>query len=594
MLAARGVSLGLGKINLSDLNSLPRGSRQAAKARQRRERNAAMENDDKPKLVVKKRVDKQTAAAVDAAHKAKRAATCVDASSVCLPSFFERHIPLMAIAPQPPPPPPSIYPPSSLTARAPLPVNRQDLLLHAKRESKFLLTYYERNKKTLWAACRAVVFGTILIVLGIVMAVIGYFDEALSTEKYFNVTTQTEHKIINAAKRFQFKSLQYIGPIVMGIGSFILMIACVMTLESRDKHAQVVHEQAIVTRRSTKKKTNPASQFDANVVTTDDEQRPLTSAERLPPRSPPDGRPDHTILPPPSSERNNNFVHQHSNSARRAGVGAANASISHRGPDAALYSNAMGLPMMAKKEGHMEKFASTSCIDDLSKRADTRALLQRFLDDQSRMADEMERLTKSGLHNQSYSLHMRGSEDVAAPTSDDTQQSRHTTIAEVHQPPSLVLSCDSGNPATSSTHTSHSRTIVPPPPPPSAVIVKRAHRRGYRSPGRAPIAAPDSLLDVANDSDSLEQFVSPMSTSPETTAAAATRLERIPRRANQSSTTSYATAFSGTDGDENANNRANATFTPIIRLTGRDNGQKRVQDTAVNHISHFDDAHPFS
>lgn len=36
-----------------------------------------------------------------------------------------------------------------------------------------------------------------------------------------------------------FQSMQYIGPILMGIGTFVLIIACVITLESRDKHAQV-------------------------------------------------------------------------------------------------------------------------------------------------------------------------------------------------------------------------------------------------------------------------------------------------------------------------------------------------------------------
>lgn len=32
--------------------------------------------------------------------------------------------------------------------------------------------------------------------------------------------------------------MQYIGPIFMGIGMFLLIIACVITLESRDRHAQ--------------------------------------------------------------------------------------------------------------------------------------------------------------------------------------------------------------------------------------------------------------------------------------------------------------------------------------------------------------------
>lgn len=195
---------------------------------------------------------------------------------------------------------------------------------------------------------------------------------------------------------------------------------------------QVVHEQAIVTRRSTRKKTNPAAPLDANVVTTDDEQRPLTSAERLPPRSPPDGRPDHSILPPPSNERNNNFVQQHSNSAGRSYAAPAGSSISHHRPDAALYGNATALPLMPRKEGDMEKFPSTSCIDDLSKRADTRALLQRFLDDQSRLNNEIERVTKDGPHKERYSLRLHGSALVDTPKrsarSDDTEHSRSVLL----------------------------------------------------------------------------------------------------------------------------------------------------------------------
>lgn len=168
-------------------------------------------------------------------------------------------------------------------------------------------------------------------------------------------------------------------------------------------------------------------------------------------------------------------------------------------------------------------------------------------------------------------------------------------MAEVHQPPCFVFPPAMGTPAHSSMDYSASsaRTITSAP---LAVTIKRAHKRGYRSPGRAPIAAPDSLLDVANDSDSLEQFVSPMSTSPETTAAASRGVERASRGENHSSATSYATPLTTGDGDENANNRANVNpaFSPAGRLTANDNRQKRIQDTAANHISHFHDAHPFS
>ncbi|CAL2027706.1 unnamed protein product [Caenorhabditis brenneri] len=49
--------------------------------------------------------------------------------------------------------------------------------------------------------------------------------------------------------QYQLKSMQYLGPILMGIGSFILIIACVVTLESRDKHAQIITEESILQKR---------------------------------------------------------------------------------------------------------------------------------------------------------------------------------------------------------------------------------------------------------------------------------------------------------------------------------------------------------
>lgn len=57
MMGARGVALGLGKINLNDLNSLPLAERKAALAHQKK-----MEEEmkiDKPKIIIKKHVDRQ-------------------------------------------------------------------------------------------------------------------------------------------------------------------------------------------------------------------------------------------------------------------------------------------------------------------------------------------------------------------------------------------------------------------------------------------------------------------------------------------------------------------------------------------------------
>ncbi|CAP21137.2 Protein CBG24559 [Caenorhabditis briggsae] len=100
---------------------------------------------------------------------------------------------------------------------------------------------------TVWAACRAVIFGCIIIVVGLAMTVLGYFD------KYFSEKTEiidgTEQVTHDRMIQYQLKSMQYLGPILMGIGSFILIIACVVTLESRDKHAQIITEESILQKR---------------------------------------------------------------------------------------------------------------------------------------------------------------------------------------------------------------------------------------------------------------------------------------------------------------------------------------------------------
>ncbi|KAM3721451.1 Transmembrane protein [Dirofilaria immitis] len=97
----------------------------------------------------------------------------------------------------------------------------------------------ESKLSTLWVACRAIVFGGVIIIFGILMTILGYFDVYLSQETVHNGDDGTDKISTNWTKRYLFKSLQYLGPIAMGIGSFILIIACVITLESRDKNTQI-------------------------------------------------------------------------------------------------------------------------------------------------------------------------------------------------------------------------------------------------------------------------------------------------------------------------------------------------------------------
>ncbi|XP_056633705.1 uncharacterized protein LOC130898996 [Diorhabda carinulata] len=94
------------------------------------------------------------------------------------------------------------------------------------------------NGKCLWNACKALSLGLLLMVLGAAMATIGYYADHLSATPEFkgNFTFRTK----NETKSFHLNNLSYAGPIVMGVGGFIVVAACVMTFEARDSAAKVV------------------------------------------------------------------------------------------------------------------------------------------------------------------------------------------------------------------------------------------------------------------------------------------------------------------------------------------------------------------
>ncbi|XP_076174651.1 uncharacterized protein LOC143150344 [Ptiloglossa arizonensis] len=98
-----------------------------------------------------------------------------------------------------------------------------------------------RDKVTtrcLWYACEALGIGLLLMLLGACMATIGYFADQLSVaqEVRGNITIRVK----NESRGFHLNNLSYAGPIVMGVGGFIVVAACVMTFEARDNAAKVV------------------------------------------------------------------------------------------------------------------------------------------------------------------------------------------------------------------------------------------------------------------------------------------------------------------------------------------------------------------
>ncbi|XP_012226676.1 uncharacterized protein [Linepithema humile] len=92
--------------------------------------------------------------------------------------------------------------------------------------------------RCLWHACKALGIGLLLMLLGACMATIGYYADQLSVAQEIrgNVTVNVK----NESRGFHLNNLSYAGPVVMGLGGFIVVAACVMTFEARDSAAKVV------------------------------------------------------------------------------------------------------------------------------------------------------------------------------------------------------------------------------------------------------------------------------------------------------------------------------------------------------------------
>ncbi|VDM79076.1 unnamed protein product [Strongylus vulgaris] len=108
------------------------------------------------------------------------------------------------------------------------------------------------------------------------MTVLGYFDKQFSerTEVIDGTVSVYHDRVV----QYQLKSMQYLGPILMGIGSFILIIACVVTLESRDKHAQVITEESMSFKRKRLMSIEERAELSANEVVLSKDS-PITPTE---------------------------------------------------------------------------------------------------------------------------------------------------------------------------------------------------------------------------------------------------------------------------------------------------------------------------
>ena len=112
----------------------------------------------------------------------------------------------------------------------------------------------------LWHACRAVTIGIALIITGISLTIIGYltdqreFQEHVELSRKFDNYTSTKYK----DGRFHLSNISFSGPVVLGTGGFLVIVACVMTLEARDNAAKIVPATACLETTASKPIDRPS------------------------------------------------------------------------------------------------------------------------------------------------------------------------------------------------------------------------------------------------------------------------------------------------------------------------------------------------
>ena len=94
-----------------------------------------------------------------------------------------------------------------------------------------------------WPTCLAVVIGSVVAIGGAAVCAAGFHAETLSTSYTYNGTQKLAS--VNQAKLTALKRLTFVGPVIMGTGSFIIVVALVVMLEMRDKLIQRIKLQRL-------------------------------------------------------------------------------------------------------------------------------------------------------------------------------------------------------------------------------------------------------------------------------------------------------------------------------------------------------------
>nr|XP_018911038.1 PREDICTED: uncharacterized protein LOC109039825 [Bemisia tabaci] len=140
------------------------------------------------------------------------------------------------------------------------------------------------STKCFWNACKALSVGLLLMLIGGSMATIGYYaDQQSAGNETRGNSSASNVWVKHDARGFHLNNLSYAGPIVMGVGGFIVVAACVMTFEARDTAAKVAAARGKASQSSTHRasKHSPREGTGSKQTSFRDSERRKTSSSQL-------------------------------------------------------------------------------------------------------------------------------------------------------------------------------------------------------------------------------------------------------------------------------------------------------------------------
>ena len=97
----------------------------------------------------------------------------------------------------------------------------------------------------MWSTCGGCFVGLVIFCGGTALVVVAYFADHFSSsviiEHHHNTTVIVTNS--NSTLKFFLHALSYIGPIIMGIGAFLVIMIVVVVCETRDKVLDLMQKQ---------------------------------------------------------------------------------------------------------------------------------------------------------------------------------------------------------------------------------------------------------------------------------------------------------------------------------------------------------------